>query len=139
MLFNIAPVPIGVPPHASLYHTQFAPVPRPPPITLRLVTVLVSHKTNKGVLIAVGATDNAGTMMSKDFDKPTQPKEVFGVTVIVPVMVLKDGFCAMNDAILPVPLAAKPMAVLLFTQLYVAPATAPVKLTGVVGWPAHTV
>ena len=77
--------------------------------------------------------------MSKDFDEPTQPKAVFGVTVIVPVMVLNVGFCAMNDAILPVPLAARPINGLLLTQLYVVPATAPVKLTGVVAWPAHTV
>ena len=139
MLFSIAPVANDTPPQESLYHFHTAPVPNAPPTTRRLVTVFVSHNTSTGVAMDVAAIDKPGTMMSKDLDKPTQPKEVFGVTVMVPVMVLGVGFCAINDAILPVPLAAKPIAGLLFTQLYVAPATAPVKLTGVVGWPAQTV
>src|SRR5690606_31338367 len=41
-------------------------------------------------------------------------------------------FVAVNDAMSPIPLALSPIAVLSFVQLYVAPATAPVKLTAVV-------
>ena len=44
----------------------------------------------------------------------------------------------MNDAILPVPLAARPIEVLLFVQLYTVPGTKPVKLTAAVGKPLHT-
>ena len=39
---------------------------------------------------------------------------------------------AVNGAILPVPVAANPMLVVLLVQLYVAPATLPVKFTAVV-------
>jgi hypothetical protein len=44
---------------------------------------------------------------------------------------------AVNDAILPVPLAAKPILAVLFVQLNVLP-TDPVKLTAAVGAPLHT-
>lgn len=40
-------------------------------------------------------------------------------------------------AILPVPLAARPMLVLLLVQLYTVPATNPVKLTAAVFEPLH--
>ena len=45
---------------------------------------------------------------------------------------------AVNAAILPVPLAARPIEVLLFVQLYTVPATVPVKLTEVVA-PLQTI
>jgi hypothetical protein len=44
-----------------------------------------------------------------------------------------------NDAIFPEPLAARPIDVVLFVQLNVVPATEPVKFTGAVGAPLHTV
>jgi hypothetical protein len=40
---------------------------------------------------------------------------------------------------LPVPLAASPIDVLLLVQLNVVPATAPLKVTAVVELPLHTV
>ena len=46
---------------------------------------------------------------------------------------------AVKLGILPVPDAARPIPVLLFVQLNVVPATAPVKLTAVVAAPAHSV
>ena len=48
---------------------------------------------------------------------------------------------AVKLAILPVPLAASPMEVVLLVQLYTVPGglvTAPVKVTAVVGAPLHT-
>lgn len=57
------------------------------------------------------------------------------VTGEVPVLM------AVKLAILPVPLAARPMEVVLFVQLYTVPGglvTAPVKVTAVVGAPLHT-
>ena len=55
--------------------------------------------------------------------------EVIGV---VPVLV------AVKAGTLPVPLAAKPIAVLLLVQLKVVPATAPVNVVAVVLAPLHT-
>ncbi len=47
------------------------------------------------------------------------------------------AFTAMKAGISPVPLAARPMAVLLLVQLNTVPATVPVKFTGAVNTPAH--
>ena len=44
----------------------------------------------------------------------------------------------MNEAILPLPDAAKPILVLLLVQLNTVPGTVPVKFTGAVGKPRHT-
>ena len=60
-----------------------------------------------------------------------------GVTVIVAVMGSAVALVAVNEAIFPVPLAAKPMLVLLLVQLNVVPAV-PVKFTVVVVPPAQT-
>ena len=64
---------------------------------------------------------------------------VTGVTVIVAVTGAVPVLIALNEAILPLPLAARPMDGVLFVQLNVVPATGPVKLTGAVGAPLHTV
>ena len=45
---------------------------------------------------------------------------------------------AVKLAILPVPLAARPMDVLLFVHVNTVPATVPLKVTGAVATPAHT-
>ena len=45
---------------------------------------------------------------------------------------------AAKEAMLPVPLAARPIAVLLLVQLYTVPVTAPLKVTAVVLAPLHT-
>lgn len=62
-----------------------------------------------------------------------------GVTVIVAVTGIVPVFTAANDGMLPEPLAAKPMLVLLFVQLNTVPATAPVKAIACVGAPLQTV
>ena len=56
------------------------------------------------------------------------------VAVIGPVVVL----VAVNPGTFPVPLAAKPLAVLEFVQAYVVPATGPEKFVGVTTTPLHT-
>ena len=61
-----------------------------------------------------------------------------GVTVIVAVTGTLVRFTAMNDAILPVPVAASPMLGVLFVQLYTVPGTKPVNVAVTV-LPAHTV
>jgi hypothetical protein len=45
---------------------------------------------------------------------------------------------AVNEAMLPVPLAARPIAVLLLVQLYTVPVTAPLKVTADVDALLHT-
>ena len=51
---------------------------------------------------------------------PGQPLAT-GVTVMVAVTALAPALMAVKAAILPVPLAAKPMLGVLFVQLYVVP------------------
>ena len=48
---------------------------------------------------------------------PIQPPAVVGLTVIVAEVALVRLLAVVNDGILPVPLAARPMDGLLFTQL----------------------
>ena len=62
-----------------------------------------------------------------------------GVTVIVAVIGAPVAFVAVNDPILPVPDAARPMAGLEFVQLYAVPVTAPVKFTAAVAAPLQRV
>jgi hypothetical protein len=59
-----------------------------------------------------------------------------GVTVIVAVIGDVVAFVAVNEGILPEPLAARPIAVLLFVQVNVVPLTGPDKF--VIGVTAAT-
>ena len=61
---------------------------------------------------------------------PVQPFGDVGVTVMVAVMALVKLFAVTKDGILPLPLAPSPIEGLLFTQLYVVPATPLVKTIG---------
>jgi hypothetical protein len=81
-----------------------------------------------GDTFRVGVT-NGLTVMVKVCGVPEQvgEKPSVGVTVIVAVIGVVPLLVALKVAILPVPLAAKPIAVLLFVQLKVAPAE-PLKL-----------
>jgi hypothetical protein len=88
---------------------------------------------------ATAATTGVGfTVIVNVTGVPGQPLAV-GVTVIVAVIGNAVLFVAVKLEILPVPLAARPILVLLFVQLYVVPATAPVKVTAVVVAPLHNV
>ena len=75
-------------------------------------------------------------MIVKLVDAPVQPPDV-GVTVIVATTSVVPLFKAVNDVILPVPLAKRPMLDALFVQLYVVPLTAPLNVTLVVDAPLH--
>ena len=57
------------------------------------------------------------TVIVNVMGNPVQPDGVVGVTVIVAVVALVSVLLVVNDGIFPVPLAAKPMDGLLFTQL----------------------
>lgn len=63
----------------------------------------------------------------------------FGVTLIVAVTGMLELFVAEKDPILPVPLGARPMELALFSQVYDVPVTVPLKVTGLVAAPLHSV
>ena len=69
---------------------------------------------------------------------PGQPA-ADGVTVIVAVTGALVKLIAVNDAISPLPLAARPMEGLLLVQLKEVPLTEPVKATAFVGAPLHNI
>ena len=69
---------------------------------------------------------------------PTQPADD-GVTVIVPLIGAAVALVPVKDAILPLPEAPRPIAVLLFVQLKVVPATGLLKFAAAVNEPLHTV
>jgi hypothetical protein len=58
---------------------------------------------------------------------PVQPFAV-GVITMVAVIGVAPVFVAVKEGIFPDPLAARPMAVLLFVQVNVVPATGPVRV-----------
>ena len=68
---------------------------------------------------------------------PLQPLAT-GVTVIVATTGAVPALVAMKLAILPVPLAARPIEGALFVQLYTVPATAPLNVTAAVAVPLHS-
>ena len=76
--------------------------------------------------------------MVKDCEAPVHPMAE-GVTVIVAVTGDVPELTAAKDAILPEPLAASPMEVLLFVQLKVVLVTAPVKFIAAVETPLQRV
>jgi hypothetical protein len=76
--------------------------------------------------------------MENDLGIPGQPAKD-GVTVMVAVAVVLLLLMAVNDGMVPLPLAGKPMELLLFVQLKVVPATAPVNVIALVAAPLHTV
>ena len=62
-----------------------------------------------------------------------------GVTVIVAVTGVAPLLSPLKEAISPVPLAAKPIDVVLFVQLNAVPITPPLNVTAEVAIPLHTV
>jgi hypothetical protein len=68
---------------------------------------------------------------------PVQPPTL-GVTVIVADTIALDGLMAKKGGIFPLPLAARPIAVLLFVQLKFVPVIAPEKLIVLVDALLHT-
>ena len=69
---------------------------------------------------------------------PLQPLAT-GVTVIVDTTGVVPVFIPAKLLILPVPLADKPIDVVLFVQLYTVPETVPLKFTADIVAPLHTV
>ncbi len=78
------------------------------------------------------------TVMVKETGIPGHPFAV-GVTVIVATTAVVPVFVAVKEAMLPVPLAAKPIEGLLFVQLYEVPLTEPANVMAAVGELLQTV
>ena len=64
-----------------------------------------------GVTVGVGLT-----LIKNEKAGPTHPFAV-GVNVMVELMAVEPGLVAVNEGMSPLPLATKPMSVLLFVQL----------------------
>ena len=103
--------------------------------TIGVIAVPVQMVCVAGVAIAFGV---GFTVMVNVAGVPTQAPKA-GVTVIVATTGAVPVFTAVKDAILPVPLAAKPMEGVLLVQLNVVPGTEPVKVTAAVAVLLHTV
>ena len=81
--------------------------------------------------VAVGLT-----VIAKVVGVPVHPFAV-GVTVIVAVIGAVVAFVAVNEGTLPEPLAARPIAVLLFVQVNVVPLIGPDKVVAGANTPAQ--
>ena len=129
----IFPVPLVGSPSARLLLVQLNVVPltKPEKITA-LVGLLLHTSWSEG-----SSTFGVGfTSIVKDCSGPVQPLAV-GVTVIMATTGAEPVFNAEKDAMSPLPLVARPIEGWLFVQLNVVPATALLKIIGVVEAPLH--
>ena len=108
-------------------------MPATAPAKLTAVVEAPLHKTWLAGCITFG---DGLTVIVKDRAVPGQPAAE-GFTVMVAATAIVPKFVAVKDEISPLPVAPKPMLVLLFVQLYIVPATAPAKLTTAVVVPLH--
>ena len=130
----IVPLPAAARPILIFEFVQLYVVPLTAPLNVTVVVDPLLHTTWLDGVTTVGV---GCTVIVKLVDAPVQPLAV-GVTVIVATWSVVPLFTAVNDAILPVPLPARLILVLLFVQLYVVPLTAPLKVTAVVDPLLHT-
>ena len=131
------PVPDAPRPIAVFELVQLNVVPAGP---LKLMAVVAEPAQN--TWLATAFTEGNGvTVIVKVTGVPVQvtPPIVFeGVTVMVPEIFELPVLVAVNAGISPVPLAPKPMAVLLLVQLKTVPLGEPVNAIAVVEAPAQT-
>lgn len=133
---GILPVPLAARPIDVLLLVQLYTVPATAPVKFTGAVAAPLHTTCGCTAFTVGT---GFTVMVKVCGVPVQvppPLVYVGVTVIVPVIGAAVVLVAVKFR-LPVPLAAKPMAVLLLVQLYTVPGTVPLKAWVTVA-PVHT-
>lgn len=139
---SISPLPLAARPMPVLLFVQLKTVPAtvPPTVPSKAISNVVAPV--QYTLLLTGKTVGVGfTVIVKFFEGPVQlapPLVYTGVTTIVAVTGTFVAFNAVNDPILPVPPAARPIDGLLFVQLKTVPATAPLKLTAAVAVLLHT-
>ena len=123
---GIFPVPLAARPIDVLLFVQLKTVPLTAPLKLTALLAAPLHKA----WLAGCITSGVGlTVIVKFCEAPGHPF-ANGETVIVAVTGALVKFVAVNAGILPLPLAARPMEVLLLVQLKPVPLTEPVKFTG---------
>jgi hypothetical protein len=129
----ILPVPLAGRPIEVLVLVQVKELPLTDPVNVMVFVAAPLHTT----WFAGGTTFAFGvTVIVNVFAVPGQ-LVAEGVTVIVAVTGVLPGLIAVKAGIFPLPLAAKPIEVLLFVQLYVVPLTDPVNVTAFVVAPLH--
>ena len=125
---GIFPVPLPAKPMEGLLLLQVKLVPLTAPVKFIALVAAPLHT----VWLAGTAILGVGlTVIVKLCEGPGQPL-ARGVTVIVAITGALVEFVAVNDGIFPLPLAAKPIEVLLFVQLNPVPLTAPEKFIALV-------
>jgi len=133
------PVPLAASPIAGVLFVQLNTVPGTVPVKLTAVVAVSLHNS----WLPTAATFGVGfTVMVNVVEAPVQVVAPFvneGVTVMVPLMGARPVLVAVNEAMLPVPLAARPIAVLEFVQVKVVPAVGLPNVTAVVAVPAQIV
>ena len=113
-----------------------------PPVGVAVNSTVVSVKhTRIGALVRMIFAP-ALTVIVKVLEGPEQLKPALvkvGVTVIVATTGEVVGLMAVNDGMFPMPLAPRPIVVLLFVQVKIVLAIVPAKVTAAVFEPLHTV
>ncbi len=132
---GISPAPLAANPIEVLLLLQVKLVPLTDPVKF---TTLVAVPLHKAWLAGIVISGVGFTVMVKLCAIPVQPNTE-GVTVIVAVMGILVVLIAVNAGIFPVPLAVKPIEVLLLVQLKAVLVTVPVKFIVLVIAPLHKV
>lgn len=132
---TILPVPDAGRPMEAVLLVQLYTVPATGPLK---ATAVVGAPLQRFWLLIAFTVAVGFTVMVKVVAGPGQPL-ADGVTVIVAVCTVEVLFVAVKEAILPLPLAVRPIDALELVQLYVVPLREPLKFTAVVDAPAHTV
>jgi hypothetical protein len=129
------PIPLAPRPMNVLLFVQVnvAPATLLPKVTAAVADPLHTVWLATALTVAVGFT-----VIVNEVDPPPQALALV-VTVIVPDIGVLPALVAVKLGILPVPLAARPIAVLEFVHEYVVPTGAPENVTACVAEPAHTV
>ena len=135
----ILPVPLAASPMLGVLFVQLNVVPATGLVKFTGAVGDPLHNT----WLATGFTDGVGfTVIVNVIGAPLQltpPNVALGVTVIVATTGAFVLLIAVKLAILPTPLAARPIVELLFVQLNTVPATVPLNVTAAVEAPLHTV
>src|SRR5690348_16318802 len=131
----ISPVPLAGSPIEGVLFVQVKLVAVPVKLTAVVLVPLHSSWLAMAVTVGVGCTVIVNVCVG-----PLQvnaPKVYFGVTVSVAMTGLVVAFAAVNVGTFPVPLAPRPIEVVLFVQSYDVPV--PTKAAGDTVAPLHTV
>jgi hypothetical protein len=132
---GMEPVPFAAKPIAGLLLTQEYTVPGTLPVKFTAVVLLPEQRVWSATAFTVGI---GFTLIVNDLGVPLVTPSV-GVTMIVATTGEVPVLIAVNAAILPVPLAASPIDVLLLTQLKIVPGIELTNTTVLVLVPLQTV